>query len=537
MESRLLSLFALFLLSGILYSCTKEDDDKISNNGERHLEFKINVSDFRESIGGSQTEQEAAVKSLFLFLFDANGKEVLQESRQHTFDGDAFSITLPEDVVTDGVRAYLVANEEIQAKPITETELLRYKTTRQPKDFINKGFPMSTARIDIPTANAVSQLPVTATLQRIPSALYVQVGKVEGLEDLYNNSYQIEVEDLQTTEGALFSDAISENAAQEKTDYSSKLTAVNTPENIAYFYQSKDIKIHITPRRPDLGKVKDIVIDNTNTINRRNKKYLLTIKPIKTATRSIDFSLQVTEWDTEVIVAEIPLAPDKPQEDGVLFAKNVTMSSGWYDQNKAYGKEGFSYDSNLCWACASTNMIQWWQNLYIAGGGVLPVTTPNGYIPGRETASYRQLAVFEEFAKKYPNDPGYVLTAVSWYFKTFLPDVFPNHDFAEDDNTVFAEFYPSTIKDFSNTLIAGFEAGGVFGMSSYTPRHVRTLWGCRYDTETKIVKEIFITDSDDKFVGIWKDMPVRVSPEGEPMANTAIINRLSLLYPPSNVHK
>ena len=67
MESRLLSLFALFLLSGILYSCTKEDDDKISNNGERHLEFKINVSDFRESIGGSQTEQEAAVKSLFLF--------------------------------------------------------------------------------------------------------------------------------------------------------------------------------------------------------------------------------------------------------------------------------------------------------------------------------------------------------------------------------------------------------------------------------------------------------------------------------------
>ena len=86
-----------------------------------------------------------------------------------------------------------------------------------------------------------------------------------------------------------------------------------------------------------------------------------------------------------------------------------------------------------------------------------------------------------------------MLTAVSWYFKTFLPDVFPNHDFAEDDNTVFAEFYPSTIKDFSNTLIAGFEAGGVFGMSSYTPRHVRTLWGCRYDTETKIVKEIFIT--------------------------------------------
>ena len=516
MESRLLSLFTLFLLSGILYSCAKEDDDKVASSGERNLEFKINVSDFQESIGGSQTEQEAAVKSLFLFLFDTNEKEVLQESRQHTFDGGVFSITLPEDVITNGVRAYLVSNEE-------------------PKDFINKGFPMSTARIDIPIA--VSQLPVTATLRRIPSALYVQVEKMEGIEDLYNNSYQIEIEDLQTTEGALFSDAISGNAVQEKTDYSSKLTAVNTPENIAYFYQSKDIKIHITPRRPDLGKVKDIVIDNTNTINRRNKKYLLTIKPIKTATRSMDFSLQVTEWDTEVIVAEIPLAPDGPQEDGVLFAKNVTMSSGWYDQNKAYGKEGFSYDSNLCWACAFTNMIQWWQNLYIAGGGVLPVNTPNGYILGRETASYRQLAVFEEFAKKYPNDTGYVLTATSWYFKTFLPDVFPNHDFSEDDNTVFAEFYPSTIKDFSNILIAGFEAGGVFGMNSYPPSHVRTLWGCRYDTETKIVKEIFITDSDDKFVGIWKDMPVKVSPEGEPMANTAIIDRLSLLYPPSNVHK
>ena len=176
MESRLLSLFTLFLLSGILYSCAKEDDDKVSSSGERNLEFKINVSDFQESIGGSQTEQEAAVKSLFLFLFDTNEKEVLQESRQHTFDGGVFSITLPEDVITNGVRAYLVANEEIQTKPITETELLRYRTTRQPKDFINKGFPMSTARIDIPIA--VSQLPVTATLRRIPSALYVQVEKM-----------------------------------------------------------------------------------------------------------------------------------------------------------------------------------------------------------------------------------------------------------------------------------------------------------------------------------------------------------------------
>lgn len=104
-------------------------------------------------------------------------KKCCKKSRQHTFDGDAFSITLPEDVVTDGVRAYLVANEEIQTKPITETELLRYKTTRQPKDFINKGFPMSTARIDIPTANAVSQLPVAATLQRIPSAFMFKLGR------------------------------------------------------------------------------------------------------------------------------------------------------------------------------------------------------------------------------------------------------------------------------------------------------------------------------------------------------------------------
>lgn len=534
MRNRFISLSTLFLLSGILYSCTKEDDNKMPDNSKRHLEFKINVSDFRANTEGNQTEQEAAVNNLFLFLFDANGKELLQETRQHVVDGGKFSITLPEDVVTNGIRAYLVANEEILTKPISETELLEYKTTRQPEDFINQGFPMSTGRIDIPTTDA-PQLLVPAALQRVPSALYVQVEKVEGIEDLYNNSYTIEVEGLQTTEGALFSDVISENTVQGKTNYSSKLTAVNTAENIAYFYQSEKIKIYITPTRSELGEAKEIVIDNTNSVNRRNKKYVLTIRPVKTSTRSMDFSLQVTEWDTEVIVAEIPLSPDKPQENGILFAKGVTMSSGWYDLNKAYGLEGFSSDSNLCWACASTNMIQWWQDLYIAGGGVLPSTTPNGYIPGRETASYRQLAIFEEFAKKYPNEMGYVLTAIPWYFQTFLPDVYPNHDFKEDDYTVFAEFYPSTIQDFSKTLIEGFEAGGVFGMSSYFPRHVRTLWGCRYDTETKIVKEIFITDSDDKFVGIWKDMPVKVSPDGEPMANTTIIDRLSLLYPPSSV--
>ncbi|MBR5818773.1 MAG: IdeS/Mac family cysteine endopeptidase, partial [Alistipes sp.] len=49
--------------------------------------------------------------------------------------------------------------------------------------------------------------------------------------------------------------------------------------------------------------------------------------------------------------------------NSIVFAEGVDIASGWYDVNKKGA--GDNGDINMCWAAASANMIQWWQDRYV----------------------------------------------------------------------------------------------------------------------------------------------------------------------------
>lgn len=523
-------------------SCSSRDEDTPDiDKGVRCLELKVGVRDFADSENYGQNAQESDVRNLSLFLFHPDGRELVLGDRHQVIKDGKITVTLPADAAEQELSAYLVANHEFASDaPVTEGTLLQEKTDRRPEDLTDRGFPMSTERIAVKANEPVFS--ATAVLQRVSSSLCVQVDEAAAADGIHNNSYKVEVEGLQVSEGALFEDAASLKPAQGKTDYSLKLTAVNVPENITYFYQSGEIKIYITPCDPGLGKEQVVTIGASKAAV-RNKKFIIQIVPVKIATRVVDFRIEVAEWKTEVIVVEIPFSPDKPVDDGILFAEGVSFESGWYDLNKAstYGASGYSPDSKLCWAAACSNMVQWWQDRYVESGGVLPEDTPNGYVPGRENEEFRQLAVFEAFAKNagnISNSPFSYKSGLPWYFTTYFPELFPNDDpfFDNSDKAIAKEFYPQKVKGFSDIVINGFRKGGVFCMITTNKggggTHARTLWGCKYNPATGIIEQLFYTDSDDKRLLIWKDAPLVASSDGKPTLGgiMEVIESIAVLY-------
>ena len=107
----------------------------------------------------------------------------------------------------------------------------------------------------------------------------------------------------------------------------------------------------------------------------------------------------------------------KVSECVIVFAEGVDIASGWYDVNKkGMGDNG---DINMCWAAASANMIQWWQDRYVAAGGTLPSTAVNG--PGTKTYgsfSPYELALMEVYHDEWNNNKGgHPEEAIPWYFE------------------------------------------------------------------------------------------------------------------------
>lgn len=519
-------IFILFFIT-MLVACVPQEDEPVSAVKEVYLEVNVGVGTFKESAIIGETEQESSIKNFSLFLFYPDGQELLQADRHYEVINGKIKVNIPEGAMGEELSAYLIANEDIASDvPITEEELLQSKTNRHPQDFIINGFPMTTERISV-KVDAV-QLSANAVLQRVPSVIYAQVEETAGVTGIYNNSYKIEIEGLQVGEGALFKDVAASVPTQGKTDYSAKMTAVNTPENLAYFYQSENITIHITPRNSSLGKEKVVTIDPSKSVG-RNRQYVLKIVPVKSpgTTRTVDFTIEVAEWETEVIVVEIPKSPD----NGLLFAEGVSLDAGWYDLNKSWGEDGFSQDSKLCWAAACTNIIQWWQDRYVADGNVLPSSAPHGFAQGRENEVFRQLAVFEKFANHFSDIGGDFWKGVPWYFTTFLPELFPNDaPFMQYKmvNEMDMAYRKKTLQEFSDFVINGFRRRGVFYMSR--PGHALTLWGCKYNPATGLIEKLYITDSDDHRIMLWEPVPVTVSPTGQLMFGSVEIMAVYVLY-------
>ncbi len=233
---------------------------------------------------------------------------------------------------------------------------------------------------------------------------------------------------------------------------------------------------------------------------------------------------------------------------GSAWAPGVSESGGWLDANKAHvpyswedavavggaGGANSRTDANLCWAAQSSNMLQYWQNAYLAAGNKISAGTPNGYTPGRESATRRQYQIFEHFVGNWTDLGGSAEYGIPWYLTGEFFSAYPTDwRWSEcfggpESGGFFKNIYPSAgtlsggdfrlfsfthqntaqtfadIRGFSNLLINSFEnLEAVVGLNVYLKdadgdeyKHALTAWGCDFDA-VGLVTKIYLTDSDD----------------------------------------
>ncbi len=232
----------------------------------------------------------------------------------------------------------------------------------------------------------------------------------------------------------------------------------------------------------------------------------------------------------------------RPKKEGksIVFVEGVTQESGWYDVNKV--GMGTNGDINMCWAAAASNIIQWWQDRYVAAGNTLPAQAVTG--PG---TTY-ELALMEVFHQQWNNEKGgQVVEAVPWYFegkyygatasagsqafplqensggyfKDVWNDILPHlyHEYTY----MFGMYTNLYAGDFNNyelwgngsglqgkarlkyftDLVVQFIDRGIASLTVSlssdlrTLHHATTIWGYEIDHETGLLTRLWITDSDD----------------------------------------
>lgn len=250
----------------------------------------------------------------------------------------------------------------------------------------------------------------------------------------------------------------------------------------------------------------------------------------------------------EVISNEISFTAEAGSDTGttIVFAEGVTVNSGWYDVNKVgMGENG---DINMCWAASCSNIIQWWQDRYIAAGNSLPANAVTG--PGAN-GTY-QLALMDMYHSLWDNSRGgSIAMGIEWYFNgrnieqyaspgsiavpldensggyyediwesQILPNTF--HDYVhvivpgtiEFDNLISIDVNNYTVwgggsglsgidrlKKFSDLVVEYMSRGMMSLTISLNANgglmHATTLWGYEIDNATGLLTKVWLTDSDD----------------------------------------
>ena len=256
---------------------------------------------------------------------------------------------------------------------------------------------------------------------------------------------------------------------------------------------------------------------------------------------------EVPETPTDPVEPEEPDQPEQPADGkSIVFVEGVTPTSGWYDVNKM-GNGTLNGDVNMCWAAASANMIQWWQDRYTAAGKSLPasaVTGPGSVYVASAGRTY-ELALMDMYHSQWNNDKGcHTTESIPWYFEgvnygqTATPgsqaypltaggywsdvwsSVYPHlyHEysymFGWYTNLYTAEYTAyehwgegSSLsgtqrhKRFSE-LVVEFIDRGITSMTVTLNKngglnHATTVWGYEIDNATGLLTRLWITDSDD----------------------------------------
>ena len=215
-----------------------------------------------------------------------------------------------------------------------------------------------------------------------------------------------------------------------------------------------------------------------------------------------------------------------------VFAEGVTKTSGWYDVNKKSTTSNPGADAMMCWAAASSNIAQWFQDRYVAAGNTLPAGCPNG-----TSSSYGyELQIMDVFRDNWDNlaRGGWPDSGIIWYFEgrdiyssmgttsRAYPRSGTGGYFSSRWSTIFAGMHQNSlggyateinnygnwsssvadpVKSFSQFVIDAFEHG-ISGMSvamsvNFGGAHAVTIWGYELNQATGYITKLYIADSDD----------------------------------------
>jgi hypothetical protein len=255
----------------------------------------------------------------------------------------------------------------------------------------------------------------------------------------------------------------------------------------------------------------------------------------------------------------------------IIFAKGVSMTSGWYDVNKKSTTQVAQADAMMCWAASSSNIIQWFQDRYVADGNTLPAGCPNGTV-----SKYNyELQIMDAFRDNWENlvrgnwtDGGviwyfegrnvyetngkescaYPRSGTGGYFKSQWSGIYANmykyengwawytgepYTYATEINNY--NWRGSSVADplmkFSEYIVEAFEHGissmAVAMSSNFNGAHAVTIWGYEIDNATGYVTKLYIADSDDGSIPMLQ--PYTVSAES---GNSKIVlNGYTAYYP------
>ena len=228
------------------------------------------------------------------------------------------------------------------------------------------------------------------------------------------------------------------------------------------------------------------------------------------------------------------------QEKSIVFVEGVSRENGWYDVNKV--GQGDNGDINMCWAASASNIIEWWQDRYVAAGNTLPLNAVTG------AGETYELALMEVFHKQWNNDKGgQVAEAIPWYFEgvyyggtatagsqayplpncqggyfkdvweniypclyheyTYMLDMYKDLYVGEFNNYYLwgdgsnlqgkerLKYFTQLVVDFVDRGIASLTVSLSSTLSGLL--HSTTIWGYEIDNTTGLLTRLWLTDSDD----------------------------------------
>lgn len=192
--------------------------------------------------------------------------------------------------------------------------------------------------------------------------------------------------------------------------------------------------------------------------------------------------------------------------------KIYDVGKGSYSSNK----EALASDTVMCWAAASSNMIQYWQDEY---SELVAEGTPNGYADHSfgQPDGTRYLAVYEQFLDSSTADQGgRHCVALDWWFKNEGDEALNAKEAyyaagQAPDSSIAYTFGLNDKVELQQMLEMGFSKAGqavgleiwqqdptdLMGNSRY---HAVTCWGYETDAAGELTA-LYLTDSDDREYG------------------------------------